>query len=316
MESGYKMHLQVDSNETDRLSRILISFHQLRRPGGAGTWVQAFANELRKRSYIVDVLSIYRGEMSRRIGGTINKADLLERGVSYYDVAFTNDNRTLRTVLNTRCSKHVVMTSHGVSQKADEFCEGANQYLSVSEEVARKAKNLGFTTTIIRNGVDFNSFVQLSSLSEELSCVGLLSKSLSSVDIVQSACDIVGCRFRPIGCYSLIDNVSQEINQCDLIVTVGRGVLEAAACGRPVVVFDNRDYMECIMDGYLKRNNAVESMTFNYSGRAFAIPATPESLAFEIKKYRVEDGVFIKKHCLMHHDIVDITNQYLSHCGR
>ena len=80
-------------------------------------------------------------------------------------------------------------------------------------------------------------------------------------------------------------NIADEINKADLVVSLGRGCLEAMACGRPVVIFDKRRYMDQMGDGYLTSENFGMFIKNNCSGRYSKKTMTVDNLVEEFKKY-------------------------------
>ena len=85
--------------------------------------------------------------------------------------------------------------------------------------------------------------------------------------LVAAACAAAGMTPRFIGHRERCD-VRSELQYADVVATIGRGVLEAAACARPVVILGGLGF-----DGLLTPETAVEAMATNYSG--FARRAMP-----------------------------------------
>lgn len=68
-------------------------------------------------------------------------------------------------------------------------------------------------------------------------------------DVLRTICNDCGVEFESL--YGkFVFNVEDKINSADLVVGVGRSLLDAMACGRPVVSFDDRFYYNTRMMGY------------------------------------------------------------------
>src|SRR5690606_33723798 len=94
-------------------------------------------------------------------------------------------------------------------------------------------------------------------------------------------------------------DIERKINQADLVVGVGRSLYDSMACGRAVISYDVRTYMEEGKgDGYLDENNISEALKFNCSGRRFNIKFEKESFKNELKKYNHEDATFLRDFAL------------------
>jgi hypothetical protein len=63
-------------------------------------------------------------------------------------------------------------------------------------------------------------------------------------------------------------DVEKHINQADMVVSLGRGAYEAMACGRPVLVVDQRRSRPLKGDGIILPENIDELLRYNCRGQA------------------------------------------------
>jgi hypothetical protein len=85
--------------------------------------------------------------------------------------------------------------------------------------------------------------------------------------------------------YGRSKDVQKDINDSDLVISWGRGVLEAMACSRCVISFD-----KTVGDGYIDNDNYFKARENNFSGRINNINFTPQTLSSEMLKYNLKDA--------------------------
>lgn len=99
--------------------------------------------------------------------------------------------------------------------------------------------------------------------------------------VVDAAAAATGLTVTHVG---LPDNprrdVERWINDADIVVTLGRGALEAMACGRNVIVYDWNGG-----DGLVTPDNFDTLRSRNFSGRMGLMSATVDGLVAEIRRY-------------------------------
>lgn len=270
------------------------------------------AIELRRRGVLVDIYTPNPGRVSRRLGNTVTRADLSQTPKGWYEAAFVNHWPCLDVISPLGIAQKVVLTLHGPAHRLERPKRGADIYVSVSEEIQRAASEDGFLSEVIRNGVDLSRFSPRRPLSPTLRRVGLLSNYRRAEKGVAMACEIAGCEFMGIGGSSYREDVASAINECDLIVSVGRGAMEAMACGRALVIYDNRGYYPNTTDGYFTPAIGHTSRGCNYTGRALKVPVTPHSLADLLMQYDASHGPVNREYCEQHHDVRDQVGRYLA----
>ena len=93
-------------------------------------------------------------------------------------------------------------------------------------------------------------------------------------------------------------DTENAINEADLVITLGRGCLEAMACERAVLVYDYHGG-----DGMLRPRNWREIRKHNFSGRRFKINYDVDMMAKEIAGYSRQMGKKNREYVMNHHNI-------------
>jgi hypothetical protein len=108
-------------------------------------------------------------------------------------------------------------------------------------------------------------------------------------------------------------NVEDIINKADLVIGLGRSAYEAIACGRTVIIFDERDYFESYSDGYLTVHTIPKWVENNCSGRYSKKEFSTEDLVQELEKYSENDGKQLRQFAVDHFNIVSKVDDYLEY---
>ena len=74
--------------------------------------------------------------------------------------------------------------------------------------------------------------------------------------------------------YTIIESdqnkpIKDQIRDSDIVLAVGRGVLDALSCGKPVIVGDCRSYIGAFGDGLLTEEIFDESLRYNFNGKRY-----------------------------------------------
>jgi hypothetical protein len=240
--------------------RILITNNHLVEVGGSETWTRAMAAEL-AHWHDVTVFALELGPFADTLSCPVVS---LTSGA--YDLALVNHNTCLEAVQDLA---HVtIQTCHGVYPALEQPAPGADAYVAVSEEVAAHLRDLGYPG--IREGRPR---------------VLSTCQTYEGRDTVAAACDRLGLEFDYVHVDRRVVDVETYMNRADLVVGLGRSAYEAMACGRSVLVFDQRAYMQPMTDGLVGEENIGDLLACNLSGRALAIPADAELIAGIIQGY-------------------------------
>ena len=272
------------------------------------------ADQFERRGWQVDIWTTSNSDFSRRLGRQTTQEELVTRGSHYYDLALVQHSNVCKWVVDHRIAKHICLTLHGKDYAWDAPADGAHSYVAISNEIAEHNTGFGIFE-IINPPVDMERYKPLRPISEELKVVGLFTNYGRAEPVVREACNVYGCEFRLIGGYNNTYNTVPEINGCDLIVSVGRGAIEAMACGRALVIYDDRGYYPAYSDGYFLPEIGPEVSAFNYTGRCFKTQINSTELAEMFRHYIAHDGQSNREYCIMNHGVVGIVDEYLELAG-
>jgi glycosyltransferase involved in cell wall biosynthesis len=257
------------------MAKILITNNHLANMGGTETWVMTMVKELAKE-HQVGVFTQVKGYVS----------DLLKEYIDDkprdYDLALINHN-TCQDVQ----AKFKIFTTHGTVPELEKPPTGMDYYVAVSENTSKHHN----VPHIIKNPIDTEKF-------RPIKPIGFHAQSV--LTIADKDIGIKGIRPSRHK-----DNMPELINQSDLVVSMGRGVLEAMSCGRPVIVWDDRPYWGARGDGYL---DDLDKLTGNVAGEYNLKKIDWQA---ELAKYRPEHGQRNRKYILDNHDVRKIAKEYL-----
>lgn len=281
--------------------KILVATNHLDIPAGSETWTYTVVTELQRLGHEVEVFTLSPGELAKRL-------PVVEKPAGRYDLLLINHNSCLRALQGV--SGYKVFTSHGVYPTLEQPEAGADAYVAVTPEIAMHMSKLGFDAHVIYNGVDTERFSPTAPTNDTLKKVLCMAKGHAAAGLVKEACEELGLTFRWIQGFW---NTEEIINENDLVVTLGRGAMEAMACGRNVLVLDSRAYMDegILADGMITADNAEEFARKNYSGRTQKRHATKEWLINELQKYDADRGAWLSQYAAKRHNVRLSVARYL-----
>jgi glycosyltransferase involved in cell wall biosynthesis len=178
-----------------------------------------------------------------------------------------------------------------------------NRYIAIHEDVVANLISQyvePYKIDIVRDFIDTEKFKPTSEPNLDLKKVLFISnyKQWKNYEAVSGACKMLDLELKCIGSpYGRCKDVAAEINNADLVISWARGILEAMACGRPCISFDQE-----LGDGYITSDVYKESRTRNFSGRRCRHYFNQWSLAEEIKKYKWNDGAINRSIVLKFHE--------------
>ena len=291
--------------------KILISSYVLNR-SGTPTYTLTLYNELLRRGHDVTVYSPQMGTLAKQM----NAVDSLSG--SHPDVIIAQMNICAVTLRSAFPNVPMIFSAHGIDPVSEQPPEVEVQwYTAINEDVRDNLVSQGVDPehiTIVRDFIDTDVFRSVKPVNDDPQRVLFISnyKKWRTHTVVHRACEKLGMGYKAIGSpYGPSHQVEWDINQADLVVSVARGILEAMACGRPVISFD-------IMrgDGYLTRDVYLESRTRNFGGRGFdrkcLYSFNADTFVAEIKKYSADDGIINRDIILEHHNHVKGVDSIMS----
>lgn len=286
--------------------RILVATNHLQNTGGTESYTYALVQELLRQGHDVEYFAFQLGDVSRRI----ESLGVKYRSHIFYDLIIANHNNVVNHLYKRG---FIIQTCHGTKMTLEQPSSKADALVSISQEVFDYLQSKGFSSTIIKNGIDCKRFRPNKPVNTKLKYVLSLCQSNEANAIVHEACSLVGAHFEKINKFE--ENcweIEEKINQSDLVVGIGRSAYDAMACGRPVISFDVRCYSSNHGDGYLNANNIKESICFNCSGRFTQTKFNAKTLANEMEKYNANDGAFFRKYALVNLNIETAVKKYIA----
>lgn len=285
--------------------RILITTLYLNDPGGTQTYVAGLAWELVRRGHEVEVYSPHLGMISD---------ELTQQGIPCYsvlpkldfDIVHAHHRPLTAEILSERSGIPVVFVSHSVITEVEcppEDRAGIHHYVAISPEVKEHlVQTQGLERSrisVVYNGVDTDLFgpTPLPGLSDGLKILVLsnnpfplptLAEAVDLLPDLEPQVTVVGRSSqywrenwgdRPgFVLQEPVPSTPALFHRHHLILTLGRGVLEAMSCARPVIVLDWHG-----ADGLVTVRNVHEIKRHNFSGRRFRLRWTGSQLAAAIR---------------------------------
>lgn len=288
--------------------RILVATNHLHTLGGSETFTYAIIEELIKRRNIqVEYYTNIQGLVSEKIEKNLNvKFSTHDK----YDLILANHTSIVEKFYG---KGFLIQTCHGIFPELEQPHKRAHAYVSISLEVQNYLKEKGIKSKIILNGINLKRFKSHKKVGKNLETVLSMCQSEEANDLIKISCDEMGIKFIAANKYqNPIWDMEILINNADLVVGLGRSAYEGMACGRPVIIYDDRGYFDSCGDGYIV--DKVElSIKKNCSGRYFNKKYDIKSFSMELSKYCASDGDKLREFAVNNLSIVDSVNFYLDY---
>ncbi len=289
---------------------ILVANNHLKNLGGSETFTYTLIKELLEKGFDVEFFTFQEGVVSEKIKNDLGVQFMSKKS---YDLILANHNTCVRYL---NCRGKIIQTCHGIFPKLEQPSKYADGYVSISNEVHLSLKEKGYPSAVIVNGIDCERFKDSNPINSQLNAVLSLCQSEEANTMISSACSAVGVNFMSLNKYkNAIWDVQEVINKADLVVGLGRSAYEAMACGRAVVVFDNRSYFKSYSDGYVTSDLLKNSILNNCSGRFYKKEFSVEDLVLSFKQYKKSDGEFLRNFALKNLNISIQVSAYLEYAA-
>jgi len=290
---------------------ILVGNNGFSYPGGSETYNFSLIESFVKKGHnVVAIAKNGPGMVSKKLN---------EIGVEVYfgeidgcfDICLLSHSTSIE--LAKRVKGFKVQTCHGVYPSLEQPVKGMDAYVSISEEVQEHLNRKGYESLVIRNGVNHDRYYSKKPINRELKVVLSLAQSDEANEIIEKCCSLIGCELITLNKFKERKwNVEDVINESDLVISLGRGAYESMACGRNLVIFDKRNYMESVGDGFVTGDNVTDYIKNNCSGRFSNIKYDYHLLADEVSKYDVKYGDQLKNFSLNELNIDNQSEKYLN----
>ncbi|MCL6219178.1 UDP-glycosyltransferase [Zunongwangia pacifica] len=286
---------------------ILVATSHLNRLGGSVTFTYALIEELKGRSNIeVEYFTFEKGIVSNKIENELG-VNFLSR--NKYDLILANHNTIVEKLYGLG---FIIQTCHGIFPSLEQPSFLSDAYVAISQEVLDHIGKIGKPVKLIYNGINLNRFREFKPVSKKLKTILSLCQSDKANLFIKEVCEDHGFRF--LG-YNKNENpiweIENMINDSDLVIGLGRSAYEAMACGRPVIIYDNRSYFPEFGDGYVLENLGL-SLINNCSGRYFKKKISKKELYLEFNKYNPSDGYLLREFAEKELDVSKNVSKYLN----
>jgi glycosyltransferase involved in cell wall biosynthesis len=284
---------------------ILLTNHELLMPGGSETYCFTMAEELKRLGHQPIIFTPKPGTYAAIIQQIIPVQPLPHEIKKIdFQMAILQNQITWNVAKDLQCFK--VWNSNSKYQ-GEMPPETVNRHTVVSEEILKEANKFLLHPTLIRNGINCEKFKPQTELRKDLTKVLLITNHFPGiVDTVKEACQIYHCDFQHIGHPEWKFDVENYINSADLVISLGRGIYEAMACGRNCIVFDYNG-----ADGFVTPEEIDKMKWFNCSGRLREEKWNPERLAEEFLNYDPELGKELREIALKEYNIQHVIRGHL-----
>lgn len=284
--------------------RILMTNLFLRDRTGSETATAEIARALRRAGHDIWIYSPNCGRTAEELaqGGPVT-ARLDDWKDTRFDVAHVHHNVTFPEIKRVFPELPCVYLCHGwlPPEETPPVDSQIHRYLAVSEETAEKTQRPG--VRVMRNAVDTRLFFSKREIGLKVRKVLAVSNHFKGYaePLLAEACKRIGAEYELAGMETIVCwDMHEKMQEADLVVSLGRGAIEAMACGRAVLVFDHNGG-----DGLVDKETYSEIRKFNFSGRRYGRRYTVDELIDVLSGYRQEMGRFCRQAAFLWHDVDD-----------
>lgn len=281
---------------------ILLTNHQLLHNSGSEVLTLTLARNLLKQNCTVTVYSKYLGPLSNEFKNegieVVNDLELIKH--KKFDIAHVHHNINALEIRFFFPELPIVFFSQGVIPFLEQppvFNINISHYLAISDEVKSNLMNRGISEneiSVIGNLIDSDKFFFQKPLKECVENILVVSAKITDdkVNVIRQACSQMNINVRFVGGrFGEVEQteIVQLIQDSEIVISLGRGAIEAMLCGRIPVIYDYQGG-----DGMVTPANFNEIRKNNFSGRRYGYNYSPEDLINEIKKYKPENGELLR----------------------
>lgn len=253
---------------------ILMTNAWLVEPGGTETWTATVAKELYRRGHNVHIRTTKSGKFLRE-----NIPFAKQFNGQHFDIAICNHKSMFPDI----SADKIINISHSPFLELERLQEGCDTYFSVSEEVREIEQKRGFESEVLINPICLDDFYPKVRLPDTPKKVLFYSHYESpSKEIIESFCNELSLEFIP---FNRLENRNDLLNKADVVISVGRGALEALCARRFVIGADDRGYTGLGLGGCGLTYDIQKSTHDNFTGRLDFKPLTLESFVEYLSAY-------------------------------
>jgi len=295
--------------------KILLSNNKLRYLGGTETYTYALAEELVKQGHKVEVFTFRAGLISEKMRKILGVK--ISDGKQKYDVVLANHNTTVKELRNNNAG-FIIQTCHGVTTALEQPSPYAHSYVAISQELSKHVQSITEQEVpVILNGINCNRFKPLKPLNSKIQKVLSLAHNDTLNDLLEKEFSRYKIEmFRLNKLKNPVWDIENYINQADLVISLGRGAYESLACGRAVLIIDQRPGRELKGDGLILPENIEEFISCNCRGQARQNKNIAEMVNFAVANYSVSLGEWSRQYALENLNIKKQTEKYIALCKK
>jgi O-antigen biosynthesis protein len=285
--------------------RILVVTNQLGNRAGSELFTVNLCQELIKRQIEVAVYAPFLGA----IGALIRDKGILvtdkpdDLSTFTFDAIHAQHNIPAIIARSLFPSTPMILMVHSGIEALEQppsIPLGISRYVAVSERIKyhlmRDCAIDERSIDIVRSFIDIDMFYSTTPLNTYPRRLLVLSNHY--IDHVRS---VISTACRDLNIYVFhaglphnpVHNVAEWINRSDIVVTLGRGVLEAAACERNIIVYDHFG-----ADGFVTPDNFAFLRQRSFCGMTHSIQYTADDFRDELLKYNPQIGPALRE-CVM-----------------
>lgn len=312
-----------DGDQLVRGRRILLASHRLDQFGEAEGWLLDMHTELQRRGAVVTVWSPHPGAMA-------NSLKAAKRLRERWDAALVSHATTVPEA--RRVAGVVVQTLHKATHPTEQPHPAAHVLVPTTGELwehaldsVRRSGSMQLVTPPIAQGVNLHRFRAGAAErhGEPLRRILLASNAREgALQALQAAAVPIGATVQQAR-YVTPPRMADLMQDAQVVVGLGRWVIEAMACGTWPVVWDQRKEAPVpVGDGPVLPMGAAELVRaefHGFSGRALGARPTVEKLTDWLRAARPLEWLSgtagspldLRAYAFMHHDVVDTASAYL-----
>jgi glycosyltransferase involved in cell wall biosynthesis len=193
-----------------------------------------------------------------------------------YDLAIVNHNTCMVELEKAKNSgytkvEHTRFMCHGIYPRLEQPIGYADSYGAVTPEIQDHLKFKGIKSHVYINPIDLREFRPIRKLPEKpeklfVMCQNAVAQlNVSKMGFEDDSIPPIRSQRKRL--------YHPRYNLADGVVGLGRSAFEGLACGRPVMVYDARDYnANGGYDGVITQDNIAQLLYNNCSGRAKGQP--------------------------------------------
>ena len=290
--------------------KLLIGCHDLTEYGGSQSHTHALAEEMLRRGYEVELISVVDGQSpyADNLGIILNDLH------GDYDAALLSHHTTVteykRLFPDNFREAPVIQTIHGLTPLLERPCGIPGvRYVSISEEIRERYPD----STVILNGVNLDRFEPIRELPEKPARLLSMSQSTEFNMVLEKICKERNILFIARNKFANpVFDVEEDMQNADICVAIGRSAYEAMACGCATLIADHRPYQKAMSDGWISCDWTYERMLDrNCTGRWFQHSTQAPMIGVMLDEYDAEKGDEALQLALRHHNIRVKAEEYL-----